>query len=196
MQKNDTSHSNSSTASNNGFVAIPRQFIDWEWYTDLPTFKLFFHLLLKANWTSKDWHGITIRRGQLLSGRKKLSQETGLSEQQIRTALTKLSHSNHITQHATNRYTVYTIVNYNYFHPEGMHSNQQITNKQPTDNQQATTTNNYKNNNNIKEELDFESLGWSEKVNCSLWEKLGFDSEEDMNNHNRKEQFKQLKGHQ
>lgn len=33
-----------------GFVAFPRGLIDWEWYTEPNTARLFFHLLLTANW--------------------------------------------------------------------------------------------------------------------------------------------------
>jgi hypothetical protein len=42
-----------------GFVAFPRGLIDWEWYTEPNTARLFFHLLLTANWQEKQWQGIT-----------------------------------------------------------------------------------------------------------------------------------------
>lgn len=35
--------------SNQGWVKAYRQLLDWEWYTDVPTFKLFLHLLLIVN---------------------------------------------------------------------------------------------------------------------------------------------------
>ena len=38
-----------------GFVAFPRGLIDWEWYTEPNTARLFFHLLLTANWQEKQW---------------------------------------------------------------------------------------------------------------------------------------------
>lgn len=45
-----------------GFVAFPRGLTDWEWYSEPNTARLFFHLLLTANWQEKQWQGITIRR--------------------------------------------------------------------------------------------------------------------------------------
>ena len=43
-----------------GFVAFPRGLTEWEWYTESNTARLFFHLLLTANWQEKQWQGITI----------------------------------------------------------------------------------------------------------------------------------------
>lgn len=43
-----------------GFVAIPRGLTDWEWYSEPNTARLFIHLLLTANWSQKQWQGITI----------------------------------------------------------------------------------------------------------------------------------------
>lgn len=40
-----------------GFVAFPRGLIDWEWYTEPNTARLFFHLLLTANWQEKQVAG-------------------------------------------------------------------------------------------------------------------------------------------
>ena len=47
-----------------GFVAFPRGLTDWEWYSEPNTARLFFHLLLTANWQEKQWQGITIRPGR------------------------------------------------------------------------------------------------------------------------------------
>ena len=41
-----------------GFVAFPRGLTDWEWYSEPNTARLFFHLLLTANWQEKQWQGI------------------------------------------------------------------------------------------------------------------------------------------
>ena len=36
-----------------GFIKLFRQILDWEWYDDLPTCRLFIHLLLKANYAER-----------------------------------------------------------------------------------------------------------------------------------------------
>ena len=49
-----------------GFVAFPRGLTDWEWYSEPNTARLFFHLLLTANWQEKQWQGISISPGSWL----------------------------------------------------------------------------------------------------------------------------------
>lgn len=65
---------------NYGFVKLYRSILDWEWYQDVNTKSLYLHLLLKANHEPKRWMGIEIGRGQLVTGRKQLSVELGMSE--------------------------------------------------------------------------------------------------------------------
>ena len=136
-----------------GFIKLQRKILDWEWYNDIPTKTLFIHLLLKCNFKDKKWRGYDIEKGQILTGRKILSDETGLSEQQIKTALKKLQATNEITIKSTNKFSIITLVKYSFYQDKKIDSNQlnnqaeeqQSTNNQPTINQQATTTKNEKN---------------------------------------------------
>lgn len=139
---------------NSGFIVINRKILKWEWYQDTNTLRLFIHLLLMANWEDKKWNGMVIKRGEFITSRKHLAKDTGLSEQQVRTALNKLISTNEITKATTNKYTLITINNYKKYQNYTPPNNQQITTKQPTNNQQITTTKQYKqtnknNNNNI-----------------------------------------------
>lgn len=131
LSKEKTSLSNSKS-----WVKIYRKFLEWEWYDDINTKILFLHLLLKANYKDKQWRGITIKRGQVLTGRLKLSKELGISEQMIRTSLAKLKSTNEITNETTSQYTIITIKNYNKY----QETTSEATNEQPTSNQRATTT--------------------------------------------------------
>ncbi len=144
------------TQQKKGFIALQRSILEWEWYNDIPTKTLFIHILLKANFKDKNWQGHLVKRGELITGRKQLSQETGLSEQQTKTALKKLQSTNEITIKATNRFSIVTLVNYGLYQDRkedtnqqnNQRNNQQSTNNQPTDKQQATTTKNENNDNN------------------------------------------------
>lgn len=135
-----------------GWVKIHRRLTDWEWFDDDITFKLFIYLLLKANHKPKKWNGITIKRGQLVTGRKKLSAELGKSEQTIRTHLKRLKSTNEITIKTTNKYSIITICKYESYQAkeknnnqqDNQQANQQLTNNQPTTNQQLTTNKNDK----------------------------------------------------
>jgi hypothetical protein len=147
--------------SSNGWVKIHRQFLEWEWYDDTNTKILFLHLLLKANHKDKNYRGQIIKRGSLLTGRELLSKETGLSVMQVRTSLTKLKSTNEITIKSNKKGTEIQVVKYNDYQVV----TNEVTNKQPTSNQQVTTNKNVKKEKKYREfahlslsQTDFEKL--------------------------------------
>ena len=151
----------------NTWIKLYRKFIEWEWYTDVNCKVVFLHLLITANNKPKRWQGREIGIGEVITGRNALAEEVGLSVQQVRTALKKLSDSGEIEIENTNRFSHIKIKNFSKYqkkdknqptdnHPESQEPqefedgeicevNQQITNNQPTDNQQITTPKEYKN---------------------------------------------------
>jgi len=134
-----------------GWIKLHRSLLDWEWYTDQNTTRLFIHLLLRANHKEKKWRGNLIKPGQVLTGRKALSEETGLSEQQVRTSLNKLKSTNEITIISTKSHSMITVSAWDSHQQDNQQDNQRATNEQPTSNQQVTTNKNVKNGNNEKE---------------------------------------------
>ena len=70
-----------------GFVAFPRGLTDWEWESEANTARRVFHLLLTANWQEKQWQGISIRPGQLVTSQSQLAKQLDLSVRNIRTSL-------------------------------------------------------------------------------------------------------------
>ena len=138
-----------------GWIKLHRKLIGWEWYQDSNMVHLFIHLLLSANHKPGNWKGIDLERGQLITGRNKLSEQTGISHQSIRTCLERLKSTNELTIKSTNQYSILTICNYDDYQIENGEANQQLTskptNKQPATNQQLTTNKKEKNDNNEKE---------------------------------------------
>ncbi|MEI7474714.1 MAG: hypothetical protein WCK67_08030 [bacterium] len=136
-----------------GWIKLHRQIIEWDWYKDPNTFKLFLHLLLMANHNTNKWRGVTIEKGQVLTGRIILSQQTGLSEQEIRTSLKRLKSTNELTIKTTAQYSIITLNNWHKYQDINQQSNQQLTSNQPASNQQLTTNKNERikelNNNNL-----------------------------------------------
>ena len=92
-----------------GFVAFPRGLTDWEWYSEPNTARLFFHLLLTANWQEKQWQGITIKPGQLVTSQSQLAKQLNLSVMQVRTALKHLEQTNYITVKTGPKYSLITL---------------------------------------------------------------------------------------
>ena len=129
-----------------GYIMLHRKILEWEWYTDTNVKVLFLHLILLANHEDKEWRGLTIKRGELVTSRENLAGQTGLTVQQIRTALKKLESTNDIVVKSTNKHTLIKIVKYALYQSDTRMNNRQSTNKQPTNNQpdnhQITTNNN------------------------------------------------------
>jgi biotin operon repressor len=125
------------------WIKIYRRFLDWEWYGKSEMVHLFLHLLLKANVEDKRWQGFVIKRGQLITGRSRLIEETGISERTIRTCLQKLQETGEITVEASNRYSLITICNYDSYQERESESVQQTSSKRPTTDQQMSTTKEY-----------------------------------------------------
>ena len=121
-----------------GFIKLFRQILDWEWYDDLPTCRLFIHLLLKANYAERNWHGQTIERGSCITSYATLASETGLNPEQIKRALKNLTKTGEIKRIATNKNTVICVVKYADFQGFGFEYNEQTTSKEQTENKQKT----------------------------------------------------------
>lgn len=139
-----------------GWIKIYRELLQWEWFEKAEMVQLFIYLLLKVNCEDKQWQGIVIKRGQVVTSNSTIRRDLKLSEQQIRTCIKRLISTGEITYKSTSRYTIITICNYDKYQENKMcineqnneQTNTQATNKQQTNNEQTTTTKEY---NNIKE---------------------------------------------
>lgn len=135
------------------WISLHRKFLKWQWYKNINVKTLFIHLLLKANYKDNYWQDIVIKRGQILTSIKNLSDEIGLTEQQTRTALNKLKSTNEITIKTTSKFSLITIEKYDFYQNNNKkitnEITQNLTNEQQTNNKQITTNNNINNNNNI-----------------------------------------------
>ena len=136
------------------FVQIHKKIKEWGWYTDMATCKLFFHILLSANYKKVNWRWHKIQPWQFITSLDHLAIESWLSTQQVRTALDKLISTNEITKQSTSLYTILTLNNWETYNTP---DNKPITNEQQTNNKPITTTNNnyteYKENKEYNTEI-------------------------------------------
>lgn len=133
---------------NKSKISLNRQILNWEWYTDINTFKLFMHCLLRANWIDVNYRGIQIKRGQFLTSVAKLSVETGLTTQEVRTSIKHLTLTNEITNQTYPQYSIITVNKYNEYQENFSKLTNEITNLQQSPNKPLTTNNNKNNKNN------------------------------------------------
>jgi len=141
-----------------GWIELHRKFITWEWFHDSKMVHLFIYILLSANYTEKQWQGVIIKRGQLLTGLNSLSKNTSISVQSLRTCLSKLEKTGELTIKSTNKYSIITVCKYDDYQPlngeTNKQTNKQLTNNQQTTNKQLTTTNKDKKVNNVIKERE------------------------------------------
>lgn len=122
-----------------GHIKIDRRILEWEWYKDLNTCRLFFHLLLRANWKDGRFQGMEIPRGSLVTSYNNLAAETGLSVKNVRTALKHLETTGEVAVNRHPKFSVVTVNNYNLYQSDGTVSGSQVAdNRQATGKQVAT----------------------------------------------------------
>ena len=123
-----------------GYVKLWRKTLDSGLLQNGPAWQLFGYLLLRA--THKPRRIIVggvvceLVPGEIVFGRSKAAADLGLSEQQIRTALSLLKKMEIATSRSTNKFTVVLLVNWHNYQDEQAAANQQ-TNQPTTSNQPA-----------------------------------------------------------
>ena len=133
-----------------GFITLHRKLLNWEWYDDVNTSRLFIHCLLRANHKDNNWRGINVKRGQFISSLSKLASETSLTVKQIRTSLKKLNSTNEVASKGQSQHTVFTINNYDLYQSEG----KQKASEGQAEGKRRATNNNDNNENNDNNSLD------------------------------------------
>ena len=130
-------------ALDNGYIKLHRSITEWEWYKNETTKSLFLHLLLTVNIKDSKFEGYKIPRGSRICSYSKLAEETGLTKQQIRTAINHLKSTQELTLSKTPKFSIISIANWGRYQ-DYQHSNQHTTNTGATQEQHH--------NKNIKED--------------------------------------------
>lgn len=145
-----------------GYIKLNRSMLSWRYFQDPKHVLLWLYILLNANHQDKEYQNVFVKRGQLMTSLEKLSKDTGISKQSVRTVLSHLE-GEEITCESTKRYTLITVLKYDDYQgkQEGTNTN---TNKRPTHDQHTTNTQltqalynknvkNIKNDKNIYEQI-------------------------------------------
>lgn len=124
-------------AERSTFIKIDRNILKWRWYEDANTFRVFVHLILKANIREADFERITVRRGQLVTSYAHLARDLGISVRMARTAIEHLKATGEVAVKAYPKYSVITVLNYEYYQ-QNRQAKRQADDKQPTSKRQQS----------------------------------------------------------
>jgi len=119
----------------NGYIYLHRSLIDWEWFHDHNTTRVFIYLLLRANHAPGRWKGNEIPRGSVAIGREKLAHAVGLEIQPARTAIKHLESTREITIRKGIGCSIIAINNWHRYQATNQTSNSKLTSNQPEDQQ-------------------------------------------------------------
>ncbi len=151
----------------NGWISLHRKLLDWEWYDDPNTMRLFIHCLLRANFEATKWRGIDIERGQFITSYSSLASELKLSPKQIRVALDKLKRTGEVASQSNSQHTVITVKNYLKYQDRGTLWGKPGANEGQTKGKRGATDN--KNNKNNKENNKKEMVDHDEELELPRW---------------------------
>ncbi len=150
-----------------GWIKLHRKMLDNPIVCkDVDHLAVWVYLLLKA--THKDIEKlfgkdiITLKPGQLITGRKKIASQLNISESKVNRIIKRLKNEQLIEQQVNNKGSLVTIRNWELYQNDTEQQNeQQVNNKWTASEQQVNTNKNirnkeYKNNNNIITSHKFE----------------------------------------
>ena len=102
-----------------GWIKIYPKMTEWRWYRDGYTTRIFLHLLLTANFKDKPFLNTTVKRGQVLTSIRHLSEDLNIPEKTVRRKLENLKSTGEVVTESTNKWTIITICNYESYQGSG-----------------------------------------------------------------------------
>lgn len=119
----------------NGYIKEYRSLLSWGWFKDPFTAHLWEYLRLAANWDEAVFKGKPVRRGELVTSYPAMAEATGMSVQNVRTAIKHLKQTGEIEMKSFRDFSIVTVVNYDMYQAD----NSPLTGCQQADNRQLTT---------------------------------------------------------
>ena len=144
-----------------GWIKLHRKTLDNPIITkDSDYLAVWIYLLL--NTTHKEYdvlfkgERVTLKRGQLLTGRKSISEKLKIDENKVQRILKSLENEHQIEQQKSNKNRLITIVSWDKYQQDEQQNEQQLNNKRTTTEQQVNTNKNVK---NIKNDNNITTVG-------------------------------------
>ena len=166
-----------------GWLKLYRSILDSAVFQDAEVLKVWVWLLCNVSFEQHDTvcYGkvISLKPGQIATGRKKISQCTDLNETKVYRALIALKSLGNIEIKSTNKYSIITVVNWDKYQDENCKrtANEQQTNSKTTAEEQQgdSKRTQHKNGKNGKKEKNIYICSFFQSVWDEYPKKLGKD---------------------
>ena len=153
----------------NTYIKLFRNLLNWEWYKDANTMRVFIHILLKVQYEPSRYKGHKIGRGECVFGYQSCADDLKLTVQQVRTAIKHLKSTGEITVKTTNKFSIVRVEKWHLWQIQDGKVTSKTTskrpNKQQATNKQLTTS---KESNKVRIKKDYYSLSEKEKAAIAL----------------------------
>ena len=100
---------------NSGWIKLHRSLLDWEWWDNQNTTRLWLTILLSVNHEPKRWRGMLIGAGEMVTSYRKLARLSGLSVRSVRTSLADIVATHEVTCTSTHKCTIIKVVKWAQF---------------------------------------------------------------------------------
>jgi hypothetical protein len=136
-----------------GYVKIYRSLWEKGYANKSDYVSLWVYLISHSNYCEKEVfinrQIITLKPGQFITGRSKLSKDTGVSETTIERVLKCFENEHQIGQQTFSKFRIITILNWDKYQVSGQENGQQTDSKRTANGQQTDTTKKDKKDKNI-----------------------------------------------
>ena len=140
----------------NGFVFVYRSLMDKGYYQKSDYVHLWVHLLFRANHKTRrillNNQEIEVKRGQFVTSRQKLADETGINSSKVERILKCFKIEQQIEQQSFSAFRLITVIKYDEFQNPEQHFRQRVNSKRTASEQPVNTNNTLKNENNERKE--------------------------------------------
>lgn len=97
------------------FIKLDRNILKWRWFKNKNTMLVWLWILISANIEPHEFERDVIKRGEVATSRKTIANDTGLTEREVRTALSHLKATGEIAVRVRPKYQVISILNYDMY---------------------------------------------------------------------------------
>lgn len=155
----------------NGWIKVHRKMLDNPVvFKDPDHLAVWMYLLLEA--THQDYpkmfggKKVVLKPGQLITGRKVISEKTGVEESKVKRILKLFKSEQQIDQQAERYGSIISILSWDEYQNCDQQNDQQVTNECPTSDQRVTTLQEHNNRRTQEQKKDIYSAERIEIINC------------------------------